>query len=266
MHEPPPRKFRFRNRGHETGHPLRKRRALDGWKGWLIAMGLSLLGTKVGMTRVFDDAGVSVPVTVIKVGPCVVTQVKSEKTDGYNAVQIGFGEMKARNSTIPMIAHDGKAGSGPLRHHREFRVDAKDLENYTPGQTLTVEALEGLKFVDVIGTSKGKGFAGVMKRHHFKGMCASHGTERKHRSPGSIGGRATDRGRGNQKAGIRMPGHMGDERVTIRSLPVVRIDKDKGLVLIQGSVPGANTGLIEVRKPTRLWRSKARAQAGGDKK
>jgi large subunit ribosomal protein L3 len=228
-------------------------------------MGLSLLGTKVGMTRVFDEAGVSVPVTVVKVGPCVVTQVKTEKTDGYNAVQIGFGEMKPRNSTMAMIAHDGKAGAGPLRHHREFRVDAKELEHYSLGQTLAADALEGLAFVDVIGTSKGKGFAGVMKRHNFKGMCASHGTERKHRSPGSIGGRATDRGRGNQKAGIRMPGHMGDERVTIRSLPVVRIDKVQGLVLIKGSVPGANSGLVELRTPTRLWRSKARKQAAAKK-
>lgn len=228
-------------------------------------MGLSLLGTKVGMTRVFDDAGVSVPVTVVKVGPCVVTQVKSEKSDGYNAVQIGFGEMKPRNSTIPMIAHDGKAGAGPLRRHREFRVEADELENYKQGQAITVEALEGLLFVDVIGVSKGKGFAGTMKRHNFKGMCASHGTERKHRSPGSIGARANDRGRGSQKKGIRMAGHMGAERVTIRSLPVVRIDKDRGLVLIKGAIPGPNTALVELRKPTRLWRSKARKQAAAAK-
>jgi large subunit ribosomal protein L3 len=229
-------------------------------------MGLSLLGTKVGMTRVFDDAGVSVPVTVVKLGPCVVTQIKNEENDGYNAVQIGFGEMKPRNSTMAMIAHDGKAGTGPLRHHREFRVDAKELENYTLGQTLDASALEGLVFIDVISTSKGKGFAGVMKRHNFKGMPASHGTERKHRSPGSIGGRANDRGRGNQKAGIRMPGHMGAERVTIRSLTLVRIDKEQGLILIKGSVPGANTGLIEVRKPTRLYRSKATKQKAADSK
>lgn len=228
-------------------------------------MGLSLLGTKVGMTRIFDDAGVSVPVTVVKVGPCVVTQLKNEKNDGYNAVQIGYGEIKPRNSTMAMIAHDGKAGSDPLRHHREFRVDAKELENYTVGQTLEASALEGLVFIDVISTSKGKGFAGVMKRHNFKGMPASHGTERKHRSPGSIGGRATDRGRGNQKAGIRMPGHMGAERVTIRSLELVRIDNEKGLVLIKGSVPGANMGLVELRTPTRLYRSKATKQKAASK-
>jgi large subunit ribosomal protein L3 len=222
-------------------------------------MGLSLLGTKIGMTRVFTDEGVAVPVTVVRVGPCVVTQIKTTETDGYNAVQIGYGEMKPRNSTMAMIAHDGRAQSGPLRHHREFRVDEKEIGEYTLGQQLTVEAMANLKFVDVISTSKGKGFAGVMKRHNFKGMPASHGTERKHRAPGSIGGRATDRGRGNQKKGIRMPGQMGNERVTVRSLHVVRIDAEKGLMLIKGSVPGSNTGMIEVRKPTRLYRSKATA-------
>ncbi|MDX2116416.1 MAG: 50S ribosomal protein L3 [Planctomycetota bacterium] len=228
-------------------------------------MGVSLLGTKVGMTRVFTDDGASVPVTVVRVGPCVVTQLKTAERDGYTAVQIGYGEMKARNSTMAMIAHDGKAQSGPLRHHREFRVSEKELEQYSVGQELTVEALESLRFIDVIGTSKGKGFQGVMKRHNFKGMPASHGTERKHRSPGSIGGRATDRGRGNQKAGIRMPGHMGAERVTTRSLAVVRIDKDQGLMLIKGSIPGPNTGMVELRTPTRLYRSKARKQAEASK-
>ena len=229
-------------------------------------MAVSLLGTKVGMTRVYTGDGVALPVTVVEVGPCIVTQIKTEATDGYNAVQIGYGSIKPRNSTFQMIAHDGKAGSAPLRHHREFRVTAKELESYTLGQSLTVKDLEHLKFVDVIGTSKGKGFAGVMKRHNFKGMPASHGTERKHRSPGSIGGRATDRGRGNQKAGIRMAGHMGDVRVTIRSLDVVRIDADKNLMLIKGSIPGANSGLVEIRTPTRLYRSKTRKQAGDDKK
>lgn len=228
-------------------------------------MAISLLGTKIGMTRVYTGEGVATPVTVVQVGPCVVTQIKTQATDGYDAVQIGFDEMKPRVSTFQMIGHDGKAGSGPLRHHSEFRVTAKELEGYTLGQRLTVEALANLKFVDVIGTSKGKGFAGVMKRHHFKGMGASHGTERKHRSPGSIGGRATDRGRGNQKAGIRMPGHMGDAQVTIRSLDVVRIDAEKNLMLIKGSIPGANTGLVEIRTPTRLYRSKTRRQAEGAK-
>ncbi len=224
-------------------------------------MGVTLLGTKVGMTRVFVDGGVSVPVTVIQVGPCVVTQIKTQETDGYNAIQIGFGEMKARNSTIPMIAHDAKARTAPKRHHREFRVDAKELGEYEVGQVLGVDALASLAFVDVSGMSKGKGFAGTMKRHNFKGFIASHGTERKHRAPGSIGSRASDRGRGALKKGIKMSGQMGAERVTVRSLDVVRIDAEKGLLLVKGPVPGAVRGLLEVRAPTRLYRPKARKQA-----
>lgn len=224
-------------------------------------MSISLLGTKIGMTRVFDDAGVSVPVTVIQCGPCVVTQLRTMETDGYTAVQIGFGAIKPRNSTFQMIAHDAKAGSDPLREHREFRVDAKDLANYTVGQELTVAALEGLAFVDVVATSKGKGFQGTMKRHNFKGMPATHGTERKHRSPGSIGSRSSNRGTGSLKRGIRMAGQMGNERSTQRALSVVRIDAEKGLILVKGSVPGAPRGLVEVRTPVRLYRPKARKQA-----
>ncbi len=229
-------------------------------------MGVSLLGTKIGMTRVFREDGSSVPVTVVKVGPCVVTQIRTQEHDGYNAVQIAFGDIKPRNSTMPMIGHDAKASSEPKRHHREFRVSEKEIEAYSLGQSLTVQALEGLSFVDVIGTSKGKGFAGVMKRHNFKGMPASHGTERKHRSPGSIGGRANDRGRGNNKKGIRMAGHMGDVRVTVRSLDVVRIDAENGLLLVKGPVPGSNTTLLEIRTPRRLYRGKARAQATATEK
>lgn len=216
-----------------------------------------LLGTKVGMTRVFEGA-VSVPVTVIELGPCVVTQVKTEERDGYSAVQVGYGRIKPRNSTIPMLAHDHKAGSEPLRHHAEFRVNARDAGEFEPGRTLTVGAFEGVKFVDVIGTSKGKGFAGTMKRHNFKGMCASHGTERKHRSPGSIAAHATNRGySGKIKKGKRMPGHMGGDRVTIRSLEVVRIDPERNLMLVKGSVPGSNQSVVKVRPAVRLNRGKA---------
>lgn len=228
-------------------------------------MGISLLGTKIGMTRVFSDGGASVPVTVIQVGPCVVTQLRTKETDGYTAVQIGYGDMKARNSTFPMIAHDAKAGSGPKRHHKEFRVDEKELGSYSVGQTLTVEALAGLGFVDLVATSKGKGFQGTMKRHHFKGMPASHGTERKHRSPGSIGSRASNRGTGSLKRGIRMSGQMGNARSTQRAAEVVRIDTEKGLLLVKGSVPGAARGTVEIRTPVRLYRPKARKQAELDK-
>jgi len=230
-------------------------------------MSFALLGKKIGITRVYDASGVSVPVTVIECGPCVVTQVRTVETDGYSAVQIGFGDMKARNSTIPMIGHDGKAGSGPKRMHREFRTDAKGAADYALGQTLTVDKFEGTMYVDVAGTSKGKGFAGVMKRYHFKGMFASHGTERKHRAPGSIGGLCSNRGFGGGLAkGKRMPGHMGAERVTMRSLDIVRIDASRNLLLVKGPVPGANNGLLEIRPSVRLYKSKAKKVLAAAKK
>ncbi len=229
-------------------------------------MPLTLLGSKVGMTRRYTEEGKSVPVTVIEVGPCVVTQVKTEDKDGYSAVQIAYQDVKPRRSTQALIAHDAKAGAAPKRHHREFLVNAKEAENYTLGQTLTVADLEGLLFVDVAGVSKGKGFQGVMKRHHFKGMFASHGTERMHRHGGSIGGHATNRGTGPKpKKGKRMGGHMGAERVTVRSLDVVMIDKDNGLLLVKGPVPGHNRSVVEIRTPTRLYAPKARKQSAAAK-
>jgi large subunit ribosomal protein L3 len=225
-------------------------------------MGITLLGRKIGMTRVLDAGGLNVPVTVLRVGPCVVTQIKTPEKDGYAAVQIGFGDVRARRSTMAMIAHDHKAGAGPQRFHREFRVDAADLGKYTLGQSLTLKDLGGQMFVDVTGTSKGKGFAGVMKRYHFKGMFASHGTERKHRSPGSIGSLCSNRGYGGGLAkGKRMPGHMGDERVTVRSLDVVRMEPERNLLLVKGPVPGASSGLVAVRPSVRLYRSKAKKLA-----
>ncbi len=225
-------------------------------------MALSLLGTKIGMTRVLTPEGVSVPVTVLKVGPCVVTQVKTKDKDGYVGVQIGFGEMKARNSTMPNIGHDAKAGSDPLRHHREFRVKDDEAAGFEPGKTLTVKDLEGAMFVDVQGTSKGKGFAGVMKRWHFKGMFASHGTERKHRSPGSIGSLCSNRGFGGGLAkGKKMAGHMGAETVTCRSLDVVRIVPEENLLLVKGTVPGSARSTVWVKPAVRLYRSKAKRLA-----
>jgi len=208
-----------------------------------------LLGTKIGMTRVLQESGQRVPVTVIKLGPCVVTQVRTAEKDGYSAVQIGFGDMKARNSTIPVIGHDAKAGAEPKRHHREFKIKADEAANFELGKELTVKELEGQLYVDVIGTSKGKGFAGVMKRWHFKGMFASHGTERKHRSPGSIASRATWRGQsGKPKKGVRMAGHMGMDSVTTRNHPLVKIDAANNLLLIKGALPGPNGSLLFVRK------------------
>lgn len=225
--------------------------------------GVSLLGRKIGMTRVYVENGVAVPVTVVEVGTCVVTQIRTAEKDGYSAVQIGFEDVKPRNSTMPMIAHDHKAGTSPKRVHREFHVDAKDIGGFTLGQPLTVEQMKDVAFVDVTGTSKGKGFAGVMKRWGFKGQYASHGTERKHRSPGSIGSLCSNRGFGGGLAkGKRMAGHMGDAQVTTRSLPLVRIDAEKGLLLVKGAIPGANNGVVMIRPSTRLYKSKAKKAAG----
>src|SRR3982751_6939763 len=198
----------------------------------------ALLGKKVGMTRIYDDKGGIVPVTVVQAGPCNVTQVKTTETDGYNAVQIGFGDIKAKFSTFPLIGHTAKAGVGPRKHFREIRL--KDATERKAGDTVNVTSFDGVQYVDVQGTSKGKGFAGPMKRHHFGGQPASHGTERKHRSPGSIASRATWRGQsGKPKKGLRMAGHMGFERVTSRNHPLVAIDAEKNLLLIKGCLPGA---------------------------
>ncbi|GJM18613.1 MAG: 50S ribosomal protein L3 [Phycisphaeraceae bacterium] len=223
--------------------------------------GAQLLGTKLGMTRVFNEAGASIPVTVIAVEPNVVTQIRTDDVDGYAAVQVATGEIKARNSTMPVMGHDAKAGQSPKRHHREFRVTTDEAGEYELGKELTVAAFEGCAFVDVSGTSKGKGFQGGIKRHGFKGQLATHGVERKHRSPGSIGGHANNAGKaGRIKKGKKMSGHMGAERVTMRSLDVVRIDAEKGLLLVKGPVPGHNKGLVEIRPAVRLYKGKAAKQ------
>ena len=208
----------------------------------------ALLGKKIGMTRVYDDKGAIIPVTVVQAGPCSVTQIKTaDGKDGYNAIQFGFDSVKAKFSTFPLIAHAGKAGVGPQRHFAEAPQNEKpELEL---GAVMNVSVFEGIQYVDVIGTSKGKGFAGVMKRHHFGGQCASHGTERKHRSPGSIASRATWRGQsGKPKKGVRMAGHMGSDQCTTRNHPLVRIDLENNLLLIKGALPGPNGGLLYVRK------------------
>jgi len=224
-------------------------------------MPAAIIGRKVGMTRLYDDDGNNVPVTVIQAGPCFVSQLKTAEADGYEAVQIAFDDVKGRNSTMPLIGHDGKAGISPKRAHREVRLSEGEAEGYELGQALTVEVFDGIKFVDVTGTSKGKGYAGVMKRHGFKGQLASHGVERKHRSPGSISGRSSNLGTGKSKKGIRMSGRMGNARVTVRSLPIVGVDKDKNLLLVKGPVPGANKGLVVIREAVRLYKGKAVAQA-----
>jgi large subunit ribosomal protein L3 len=201
-----------------------------------------LLGEKLGMTQVFDENNRIVPVTVVKAGPCVVTQVRTPEVDGYSAVQIGFGEIDPRKVNKPEGGHFAKAGVTPRRHLVELRTE--DAGTYTVGQELTAEVLDGVASVDVIGTSKGKGTAGVMKRHGFKGLGASHGTERKHRSPGSVGACATP---ARIFKGMRMAGHMGNERVTVLNLEVVKADPDRNQLLIRGAIPGPKRGLVMVR-------------------
>jgi large subunit ribosomal protein L3 len=220
----------------------------------------ALLGTKLGMTRWFMEDGTNVPVTVIQAGPCVVTQVKTEKTDGYEAVQIGYGSIQARRSTMPVIGHDHKAGSAPLRTHREIRGEA-DVEL---GDSINVSTFEGVIFVDVLSRSKGKGFQGGMKRHHFRGLEASHGVKRRHRSPGSINGHATNLGTGPKiKKGKRMAGHMGDVNVTNRSMKLISIDTDKNLLVVKGTVPGPIGAAVMVRVAVRLNKQKARVAKAG---
>jgi large subunit ribosomal protein L3 len=201
-----------------------------------------LLGEKLGMTQVFDENNRIVPVTVVKAGPCVVTQVRTPEKDGYSAVQLGFGAIDPRKVNKPEGGHFAKAGVTPRRHVVELRT--KDASDYTVGQELTVDVLTDVAKVDVIGTSKGKGTAGVMKRHGFKGLGAGHGVQRKHRSPGSIGGCATP---GRVFKGMRMAGRMGAVTTTTLSLKVHAVDAEKGLVLIKGAVPGPRGGLLLVR-------------------
>jgi len=219
-------------------------------------MAATLLGRKIGMTRRYDQAGKNVPVTVIQIGPCFVTQVKTADADGYDAIQLGFEDVKPRNSTMPQIGHDAKAAQSPKRAHREVRLSEKEVGSYELGQRLTVEVFEQMMFVDVTGTSKGKGFAGPMKRWGFKGQPATHGTERKHRSPGSIGSRASNRGHGRPKKSGHKAGHLGDAAVTVRSLAVLGVDKSKNLLLVKGPVPGSRQGLVIVREAKRLSKGK----------
>lgn len=207
-----------------------------------------LLGKKVGMTRVYDEAGRLVPVTVIQAGPCMVTQVKTSETDGYSAVQLGFDDVKPSRRRQSEVGHARKANTSPKRFIKEWRLSDKAESSYKAGDPITVSAFAGTKLVDVIGTSKGKGFAGVMKRHGFKGFPATHGTERKHRAPGSIASRAVNAGHGGGvKRGKRMAGHMGHEQVTSKNHVLVAIDEEKNLLIVKGTVAGPAGGYCVVK-------------------
>ena len=201
-----------------------------------------ILGTKLGMTQVFDENNRVVPVTVIQAGPNVVTQVRTPEKDGYTAVQLAFGAIDPRKVNKPETGHFTKAGTTPRRHLVELRTS--DAGDYAIGQEITATVFEAGAVVDVVGTSKGKGTAGVMKRHGFSGLGASHGTQRKHRSPGSIGGCATP---GRVFKGLRMAGRMGAEQVTTQNVSVHAIDVERGLILLKGAVPGPKGGLVLIR-------------------
>jgi large subunit ribosomal protein L3 len=229
-------------------------------------MALGLLGLKVGMTQVYDEAGKLAPVTVLQVGPCPVLLVREQQRDGYDAVQLGFLEKARRKATRPERGHVSgdlesnrrrsrtaagetllpKPNCEPQRYIREFRLESPAQAKV--GQVLTAnEVFQGVTAVDVIGTSKGRGTAGVMKRHGFRGLPASHGVKRHHRAPGSVGSHASNRGSGRPKKGKRMAGRYGASRVTIRNLRLVRIDNDHNLLLVRGAVPGPNGSLVMVR-------------------
>jgi len=236
-------------------------------------MPLGLMGLKVGMTQVYDDAGKIAPVTVLKVGPCPVLQVRDQKRDGYDAVQLGFLDKPRRKATRAERGHVSssleskrrkagvplapKAECEPQRHIKEFRLD-KPTELKVGAILTPAEVFKDVKHVDVVGTSKGRGTAGAMKRHGFHGLGASHGVKKHHRSPGSVGSLASNRGSGRPKKGKRLPGRYGAEQVTIRNLIVVKIDADNNVVLVRGAVPGPNGGLIFIR-PT----NKKKIKIGG---
>jgi len=201
-----------------------------------------VLGTKLGMTQVWDADNKLVPVTVIEAGPCVVTQVRDTETDGYAAVQIAFGAIDPRKVTKPLTGHFEKAGVTPRRHLVELRT--ADATDYSLGQEVTVEAFEAGQDIDVTGTTKGKGFAGVMKRHGFHGVSSSHGAHKNHRKPGSIGGCATP---GRVFKGMKMAGRMGGVRQTTQNLTIHAVDTERGLLLVKGAVPGPRGGTVLVR-------------------
>src|SRR5690242_1149786 len=200
-----------------------------------------ILGAKLGMTQIWDNGRV-VPVTVVQAGPCVVTQVRTPDKDGYSAVQLGFGAIDPRKVNKPETGHFAKADVAPRRHLVELRTT--DASEYTLGQEVTVEAFAPGQFIDVTGRTKGKGFAGVMKRHGFSGLGSGHGVERKHRSPGSIGACATP---GRVFKGVRMAGRMGNVRYTVQNLTIQAIDPEQNLILVRGAIPGPKGALVLVR-------------------
>jgi large subunit ribosomal protein L3 len=209
-----------------------------------LIVAIELLCRKIGMTRLFSDAGECIPVTVLEAGPNTVIQKKTQEKDGYAALQLGYGERRRKTLSKPRLGHFEKASVSPKRYLAESRIDAEDLEQYEVGGTLTADIFEAGQKVDVVGTSKGKGTAGVVKRHNYKVKRRTHGTHEAFRHPGSIGAGAYP---GKVIKGMGMFGRMGNVRVTVRNLEVVRVDAERNLLMVRGAVPGHNNGLVRVR-------------------
>jgi len=210
-------------------------------------MRVGLLGRKVGMTQIFEADGTAVPITVLECGPCTVLQVRTEERDGYHAVQLGYADKKRKNATQAARGHAKKVSAEPKKFIREIRQEGPT--EVAEGQTLTVEVFNEIGRVDVIGTSKGRGFSGVIKRHGFKGLRATHGVKRMHRHPGSSGPSADP---AHTRKGIRKPGQYGNARITVRNLKVVRVDPANNLLLVRGAVPGPNGGFLTVRQTNKV--------------
>lgn len=209
-------------------------------------MSLGILGKKLGMTQTFTEHGTMVPITVIQTGPCLVIQKKTADKEGYNALQCGFSEIaKVKRVNKPLTGHFKKANVSPQRFVKEFRLTAEEMDGYEVGSEITVDMFEPGQFVDVTGTSKGKGFAGVMKRHGFRGAPASHGSHEYFRHGGSIGQNMTP---GRTFKGKKMPGQMGSKRVTVQSLKIIEVRGDTNLLLVEGAIPGPTNGFVMVRK------------------
>jgi large subunit ribosomal protein L3 len=209
---------------------------------------VGILGTKLGMTQVFDEEGRAIPVTIVQAGPCTVTQIKTKQTDGYTAVQVGYQEVKPKALSKPEIGHFAKSSAPPLRHLREYRLD--DTSEFELGQAVSANLFTNGQIVDVSGTSIGRGFAGYQKRHNFKRGPMAHGSKN-HRQPGSTGAGTTP---GRTFPGKRMAGRLGGDRVTIRKLEVVRVDADRNLLLIKGAVPGKPGALLSITPAKQVGR------------
>ncbi|HEY65863.1 MAG TPA: 50S ribosomal protein L3 [Caldilineae bacterium] len=210
-----------------------------------------ILGRKLGMTQIFDESGTVTPVTIIEAGPCFVTQVRRPERDGYSAIQLGFGEVKPKRLTRGQLGHLRRHNLPPLRYLREIRISEEEVSQYSEGQRITVDIFEPGEYVDVTGTSKGRGFQGGVKRHGFGGGPKTHGQSDRHRAPGSIGSGTTP---GRVYKGTRMAGRMGNQRVTVQNLQVVRVYPEQNLIAVRGAVPGPRNGLVIIRSARKKQR------------